>query len=104
MAGAAQPDLREFDPLVHEVLLFDEVHPQQVVAQKKLFQAPAVPVTLGQSPTNTLTYSVWVFQKKLVCCTNVWEEGLDKMSHEDVLWLQANSVVVHVGSKLHMNV
>ena len=39
-ASTPDPDLRQFDPLQHEGILFDEAQPKTVCDQRKLFQAP----------------------------------------------------------------
>ena len=101
MQGAVQPDLREYDEEKHSVILFDEVSCKQVLQCKKLFQASVGWVTLGSSPTNTLTYKVCVHQKLLVCATNVWETELEQLSHADYDWLKENSVVVKVSKPLY---
>ena len=38
-ACSQDPDLRGFDPLQHQTILFDEGTPSMVIRQKKLFQA-----------------------------------------------------------------
>ena len=39
-ACSVDPDLRGFDPLQHQTILFDEATPKMVIRNKKLFQAP----------------------------------------------------------------
>ena len=46
-ACSPEPDLREFRPLKHKGILFDEASCQMVLQQKLLFQAPPMPVRLG---------------------------------------------------------
>ena len=50
--SASEPDLRGFVPLKHEVIVMDEASPTFILANRRVFQAPADWVRLGQSPTN----------------------------------------------------
>lgn len=99
-AHTLHPDLRGYDSQQHHVLLFDEGTADMVINNKKLFQAPAVDIQLGSSATNVHSFTVWVYGKKLVVCSNTWSRELDQMAHEDVRWLQANSVHVRVTGPL----
>ena len=90
MAGCVEPDLRSWDPQKHKLILYDECSPEQMVAQKKLFQAGPSPVTLGSSRTNCLSYSVWVYGARMVCCSNTWLSDL-------------NTIVVNVTSPLYLH-
>ncbi len=65
MCGAVAPDLRSYSYWDHDVILFDEVSPSQILSQKKLFQAGHGPIKLGSSQTNSLTYDVWLHGKHL---------------------------------------
>ena len=100
MAAAPEPDLKDFNPDVHDLILFDECPAQIILRQKKLFQAPAVKVALAASVTGCYSYSVWVHQKLLVVCSNVWQHELRTMPQEDREWLQCNSLVYTVESPL----
>ena len=51
-ACTPEPDLRDFDTLFHQLILFDEAAPTMVIRQKKLFQSPPSNVLLGSSATN----------------------------------------------------
>ena len=66
MAGCAKVDLRLYDPLVHDVLLFDECDPQAVLEHKKLFQAGGAGISMQASATNMHAFSVCVAEKKLL--------------------------------------
>lgn len=99
-ANCLDPDLRDLDVERHKLILFDEASTQMVLNNKKLFQAPSVPVKLGQSATNIHSYEVWVGQKLLVVASNRWSEELEKHSPADRAWLQANSVHVKVTEPL----
>ena len=100
MAAAPEPDLKGFDTSVHDLILFDECPAKVILRQKKLFQAPAVKVALAASVTGCYSYSVWVHQKLLVVCSNVWQYELRTMPQEDREWLQCNSLVYTVESPL----
>lgn len=60
MAGAAKVDMRAYDALVHDLLLFDECEPGAVLENKKLFQAGGGPVSLQTSATNLHAFAVCV--------------------------------------------
>ena len=98
-ACCLDPDLRAFDPFVHETILFDEGTPQMVIRQKKLFQAPPGLVSMGNSVTNCHAYTVFVSQKKMVVCSNNWSALLKEMSVEDREWLNHNSIHLNVGNE-----
>ena len=96
MASAPEPDMREYDHTLHDLVLFDECTPQQVLRQKKLFQCPAVEVGLGSSVTNCHAYKIWVHKKLFVVATNVWVHELHRLPGDDAAWLAANSVLYEV--------
>ena len=102
MAAAPEPDLKEFNPNVHDLILFDECPAKVILRQKKLFQAPAVKVALAASVTGCYSYSVWVHQKLLVVCSNVWHHELRSLPQEDREWLVCNSLVYTVEVPLWM--
>ena len=93
MAAAPEPDLKAFDHETHDLILFDECPAKVILKQKKLFQAPAVKVALAASVTGCYSYTVWVHQKLLVVCSNVWHYELRSLPSEDRDWLQSNSLV-----------
>ena len=93
MAAAPEPDLKDYDPELHDLILFDECPAQIILRQKKVFQAPAVKVALAASVTGCYAYSVWLHQKMLVVCSNVWHHELRLLPAEDRDWLLSNSVV-----------
>ena len=96
MASAPEPDMREYDPTLHDLVLFDECTPQQVLRQKKLFQCPPVEVGLAASATSCHAYNVWVHKKLFVVATNVWQHEVSRLSCDDASWLEANSVLLEV--------
>ena len=99
-ASCPEPDLRDFDPATHELILFDEASAKMVVAQKKLFQGPAVVVVLGCSGTNCHAYKVWVYGVRMVVSSNRWDVELQTMPSSDADWLRSNSVFVQVTEQL----
>ena len=100
LAGGAAIDLRSYRMWQHTLVLFDEAEPQQILDQKKLFQAGPMPVQLQTSTTNCHAYSAYVGGKMMVICSNVWAERMVRLSPADVEWLQRNSVYVHVTSPM----
>ena len=98
-ASCPEPDLREFRPLLHKGILFDEASCQMVLQQKKLFQAPPSPVRLGCSTTICHAYDVFISGVGLMTAFNTWNAGLATLQRdEDRQWLVDNSIVVDVGS------
>ena len=98
-ASCPEPDLREFRPLYHKGILFDEATCELVLKQKKLFQAPAVDVKLGSSTTNCFAYDVFVSGIAMIIASNTWHDDLAALERpSDRRWLIANSIVVDVGS------
>ena len=100
MAAAPEPDLKAFDHETHDLILFDECPAKVILRQKKLFQAPAVKVALAASVTGCYSYTVWVHQKLLVVCSNVWHYELRSLPSEDRDWLLSNSLVYTVEQPL----
>ena len=95
------PDLRRHDPQRHKVILFDEASPQMVLANRKLFQAPACWVDLGHSPTGRDVYRVFLNDSVLVVASNSWLATCWELPLEsDREWLRANAVVVTVSEPL----
>lgn len=100
MASAPQPDLKVFEPLRHDLVLFDECDPQQVLSQKKLFQAPAAWVKLGCSATNFAAYDVYPYRVKFVISSNRWAVMCDALPAADKAWIEANSFYMCVVAPL----
>ena len=99
-SSSVEPLLKDYKPLVHEVILFDEATPAMVIRSKKLFQAGASWVTLGQSSTNCHAYSCWLHRVRMVVCSNNWTRLLAEMSVEDQEWLNTNSFYHSVNEPL----
>ena len=99
-AACPEPDLRGFNSLTHQVILFDEAAPAMVIRQKKLFQGPPVMVDLGMSNTNCHSYKVLVSGTRMVICSNDWTSRKEQLSLEDAAWLDANSIQVKVNEPM----
>ena len=95
-ASGAEPDLRAYRLSKHAVILLDEIIPQQVVSQRKVFQAQSAPVQLGCSATNMYAYEIYVWRKKFVLASNNWDSSLSQLSAADQDWIRANSIVLRV--------
>ena len=96
-AACPEPELRDFNALYHQVILFDEAAPHMVISQKKLFQGPPCFVEMGCSATNCHSYRVLVSGIRMVICSNGWSEAVGQMKSEaDKDWLHQNSFVVNV--------
>ena len=100
MAAAPEPDLKAYSHEKHDLILFDECPAKVILKQKKLFQAPAVHVALAASVTGCYSYQVWLHQKLLVVCSNVWHHELREFPAEDRDWLVSNSLVYTVEQPL----
>ncbi len=101
-SSAIEPDLREFDPHLHDLILFDEAHPKMIIHCKKLFQAPASWVGMASSGTNCHAYKVWVHGTKLIIGSNKWTAELAEMQEEDRKWIEDNQVFVKVDEALYL--
>ena len=95
-AAGTEPDLRAYRLSRHGLILFDEIVPQQVVAQRKVFQAQSAKVQLGCSATNMYSYDIFIWRKKLVLASNNWDMGMAHLEQADQDWLKANSFVLRV--------
>jgi len=93
-------DLRAFSPDAHDVIIWDECPPSLVLKFKKLFQGQAAEVMLGQTNTSQHAYSVFVYNVKMVVCSNLWQLQLRLLPREDAEWLEKNSIYVHVTAPL----
>ena len=91
-AGGKDLDLRGVDPSRHGLIIYDEVSPSQVLAQKKVFQAGPTEIQLGQSSTCVYGYSKFFYRCRMVCCSNNWTLLMRGMPSEDTEWLKKNSV------------
>ena len=97
------PDLRRHDALQHRCILFDEASPTMVLANRKLFQAPAAWVDLGHSPTGRDVYRVFLNEAVLVVCSNGWSAQCEQLqSDDDKEWLQKNLVLVIIHGPMYI--
>ena len=97
-ASCPEPDLREFKPLLHKGIMYDEGSAEVVLRQRKLFQAPPTPVRLGCSTTNCHAYDVFVSGVAMVIASNTWVSDVKRLKKvEDRRWLRDNAMVVEVG-------
>ena len=95
------PDLRQFNPAKHKVVLFDEASVELVLENRKLFQAPACWIDLGHSPTGMNVYRVFLNDSCLVIASNRWREQLQAIKNlSDRLWIEANQVLVMITEKM----
>ena len=101
-AGVEDPPLRAFSRGKHRLILFDEASTHMVLKNKRLFQAPNTPVIVGSSPTNALTYSVFLGDTLLVVASNDWEQELAGLPAPLRDWLAGNMVFVSVQEKLYL--
>ena len=100
-SSGEEPSMAKFDFFKHKWILLDEACPQQVLANKKFFQAQAVPVTMAASATNCHSYECFVHRVPIIIACNDWVEhvgGLKKASDRE--WLSANCFLVEVLHKL----
>jgi hypothetical protein len=96
----AEPDLRGFSVLHHDVLFFDEASADMVLQNKKLFQAGNAWVQMARSSTNCHSYQVWAWKVKMVICSNRWSIEVANLPSVDASWLLGNSVHVKVNEPL----
>ena len=99
-AGIVTVNLRDFKPLEHKLIMWDEASPDLVLANRKLFQCPPCWIDLGHSATATLVYKVWVNDALFVVACNRWASALEDLAQEDRDWLLANQLYVHVSQPL----
>ena len=95
-ASGDEPDLRAYRLRKHGLVLFDEIVPQQVVSQRKVFQCQSAKVQMGCSATNMYSYEVYVWRKKFVLASNNWEVGMTQLPAADQAWIRANRILLNV--------
>ena len=95
------PVLLGFDAHEHQLVFWDECKVQLVLDNRKLFQCPPTWVQLGFSPTGRDVYNVWLNDAVMAIGSNSWAEQVDALGcATDKEWLEKNTVVVHVASKM----
>ena len=98
-SNGAVPDLRGHDHLQHKAVIFDEMTCEQILAYKRLIQAPAEPVMLGSSATNQSAYYCWVAQTAFIVTSNTFRQEMEKLQKSDPAsygWIVCNCVPVHI--------
>ena len=66
-----------------------------ILANRKVFQAPATWIDLGHSPTGRDVYKVFLNESVLVVCSNGWSAQCESLKlQDDKDWLEKNSVLV----------
>ena len=107
----ALPSIRAFDRMQHKCILWDEVSPEQVLANKMVFQSGPMPVTLAQSACNGFAYDKWLFGIPHILCSNIFPLDAEpgpkpRLSAEDIDWLNANLFVADLlpGEKWYADV
>ena len=71
-----------------------------ILKNRRLFQAPNCPVTIGTSPTNRDAYDVYLNDAKLVICSNNWASLVANLRPADADWIRANQIYVLVTTPL----
>ncbi len=99
-AGGGPIDLRGFKYGVHGLILYDEIVPEQVLAQRKAFQASPSEVQLGQSATSIYSYTVFLYKVRMVLCSNKWSSLMRTLPKDDHDWLESNMVYISVTETL----
>ena len=97
--GVHLPSIADFHKKGFEGIVWDEISREQVLSNKKVFQASIHPVELGQSACNQHAYMIWPYLIKNILCSNkfVIESGVDgKLEPEDEDWLQHNVMQAHL--------
>ena len=68
----ALPSIRAFCRARRKCILWDEVTPEQMLANKMVFQSGPLPVTLAQSACNGFAYDKWLFGVPHILCSNIF--------------------------------
>ena len=83
------PGLHKFTRDI-ECVVWDEIRPDQILANRELFQSNQFEQVLSQSACMQHSYGVWVYFVAMVLCANDFPfEGGD-LTEEDTKWLRAN--------------
>ena len=99
-AKGDEPDMREYDFWSHDWILFDEASPEQVLNQKKLFQAQPNMCDMGTSGTNCHAYKVCLHRKPIIICSNDWMTKVERLLATQQEWLAENTFVIRVNDRL----
>jgi hypothetical protein len=93
------PSIMAFERAKHQAIVWDEIDEQQVLANKKVFQASVDPVALGQSKCNQHAYKRWLHAVPMILCSNVFAWPDDEkcgLPSEDADWLRKNIIIAPV--------
>ena len=76
--SAVAPDLRGYDPAVHNYIMFDNINDMKFVLDyRALFQANNDIHTLGDSKTGCYSYDVWLWRVPIVVTVDMsaqWDQ------------------------------
>ena len=92
--------LREFKPMHHQCILWDECLPETVLNNRKLFQCQAQFIELGASPTANFVYQVWLNDTCMVICSNDWSVAVAALQGTDKSWICDNQVHIVITEPL----
>ena len=93
--GVHLPSVESYHRRGYCGIVWDEITREQVLSNKKIFQASVYPVTLGQSACNQHAYELWPYLTKNILCSNKFEcdDQVDPtLSKEDSNWLLGNVI------------
>ena len=90
------PSLAAFQREQHDAIVFDEIRIDQVLRNRELFQSNEHLQTLGQSPCNPYAYSIWVYHKAMILCSNNFDVLDPNVSAADREWLTKNTFAVNL--------
>ena len=97
--GVHLPSIADFHKKGYEGIVWDEISREQVLSNKKVFQASIHPMELGQSACNQHAYMIWPYLMKNILCSNKFaiDPAADaKLEAEDADWLQHNVMQAHL--------
>ena len=95
-SSCAEVDLRSFRYGFHALLILDEIRPDVILRQRKLWQCGPYMVGLGASVTHCHAYEVCIYQTPVVMCSNSWSAQTETLLPEDVEWLRCNTVHMYI--------
>jgi hypothetical protein len=93
------PSLKDFDRERHSAIVFDELQPEQILANREIFQAGVHENKLSQSACGQHEYRVWLYCIPLIGCTNSLDIDRKRPTYAgDKEWLDKNLVVVSLAA------
>ena len=88
------PSIELFDREKHCAIVWDEIDEKQVLSNKKVFQAGAHMVTLGQSKCNQYAYAQYLHGVAMILCSNTFimpaKDRITNLPAIDEDWLIKN--------------